>query len=207
MIALLFSFGITANVPRPHLRGAASEEVVVQETSAESDVDDNVVDSVNSINTLVNNEESLSNTVNLLDSTHTAPEVTLVENAPTKTLSTVSNSGYSKSVNQPATRVVTPVQTVPVQTVSVQTVPVQTVPVQSVQTVPVQTVNVLKSQTPAQSVKTSAPSKTVVVSQVPQQQVVQTAPQQQVVYSVQQQPQQQQVKCKSLSDFCLNLDR
>lgn len=186
VVALLFNFGISAKVPRPHLRSAASEEVVVQETSAESDVDDNVVDNAN---TLVNHEEGLSNTVNLLDSTHTAPEVTLVENAPTKTV--------SKLVNQPATRVVTPVQTVPVQNVAVQTVPVQNL---AVQTVPVQTVSVLKSQTPVQSVKSQAPSKTVVVSQVPQQQqVVQTVPQQQVVYSVQQP--QQQVKCKSLSDF------
>jgi len=188
LVALLLNTGYAKNVPKNrNLKASSSEEVVVQETAADSDdLSENVVDNEN---TAVVNNDALSSTINLLENTNSAPvETTIVQNAPTKTLSRVSTVNV---VNQPLTTrtVVTPVQVPSVQTVSVQSVP--------------QTLNVVKTQTPVQTVSvqsvpqtvnvvktTSVPtSKTVVVNQVPQQQVLwQQAPQQTVRY-VQQQPQ------------------
>ena len=153
MVALLFNYGTTANVPR-HLR-SPSEDVVVQETAAEENLDENVVDNDN---LLANNEETL-NTVNLLENTHNAPDVAVVENAATKT----------KFNNQPVVKPVVnsaPVQTVPVQSASLPSAPLQS-SVKSVHQAPAR--KSVVHATPV--VHTPTPQKQVVYNQVPHQSV------------------------------------
>jgi len=153
LVALVFTAGIDAKNTPKKLKTASSEEVVVQEEAAESDSEENNVE-------VALTSDGDANTVNLLDAG--TPEVSLVQNAGTKS---VLSTGSSTNFVSPVKSVLT---SAPLQTVNV------------LKSSPVQTVNVMK---------TAPVSKTVTYSQ-PQQQVVYSQPQQHVLYTQVQQPQQ-----------------
>jgi len=165
LVALLFNFSIAARVPK-NLKSAASENLIVQEPAAETDTDNNAVELDNAPSSPVDNDETGTNTVNLLDTTNTASDVTLVENAPTKTLATVTTHNTAKLVTPLKTAVVTSVQPV------------------SVKTLTPQTVSVFKTQTPTVTKTVHAvPQQVTTYSQVQPQVTTYSQAQPQVTYS------------------------
>lgn len=198
LVALLFTSAFA--VPKTHYKSSSSNDVVVQETVADSEnLDDNVVDNDNTNlntvnNNVVNEQDSLSNAnVETTHNTPVAPVAPVV--APvvsTPVVNTVVNSAPTKTLHHQRS-VVTPVVHNVVKT---QAPVVTTSVVKSVQAPQTQ---VVYSQVPQQQVWSVQPQTHVVKSEAPTQvwsQVVpqqqwqsSVVPEQQVVYQVQ--PQQQ----------------